>query len=184
MTRLLSYLVTLVIGGAVALFVGVSMLPNMMLKEIPSPLGFEETLEQVEANAKGMGWKVPKKWKANFQRNFQKIVGVDIGPNKLLKMCEPKAAASILKHDEYKKLSVMMPCTIAVYEKSDGKTYISVMNLKFMSMMYGGDVAAIMDEIQPQMEQMVKLTAAPPAPAPAEAVPPATEPAAAQEKKE
>lgn len=159
MLRLISYLVTAAIGAAIALYVGVSMLPNMMMKEIQSPLAFEETLEQIEANAKGMGWKVPKKWKANFQRNFQKIVGVDIGPNKLLKMCEPNAAANILKHDEYKKLSVMMPCTIAVYEKSDGKTYISVMNLKFMSMMYGGEVAKAMDKVQPQMEQMVQLSA-------------------------
>lgn len=165
MMRLLSYLITLVIGAALALFIGVSKLPDMMLKEIESPLAFEETLEQIEANAKEMGWKVPKKWKANFQRNFQKIVGVDIGPNKLLKMCEPNVAASILKHDQYKKLSVMMPCTIAVYEKSNGKTYVSVMNLQFLSMMYGGEVAAAMDKVQPQMEQMVSNLKAKPAPA-------------------
>ena len=28
-----------------------------MLVEVPSPLGFEETLERIEANAKELGWK-------------------------------------------------------------------------------------------------------------------------------
>lgn len=166
MTRLISYLVTFVLGAVIALFIGVSMIPDMMMREIESPLAFEQTLEQIEANAKEAGWKVPKKWKVNFQRNFKKITGIDIGPSKLLKMCEPHAAANILKHDEYKILSVMMPCTIAVYEKSDGKTYIAVMNLDFLSMMYGGDVAAAMDKVQPQMEKMIQLTASS-APAPA-----------------
>lgn len=36
-------------------------MPHMLI-EVPSPLGFEETLERLEANAKDLLWKVPKKW--------------------------------------------------------------------------------------------------------------------------
>ena len=130
---------------------------DQMLIEVESPLGFEETLEQLEANAKAAGWKVPKKWKVNFQANLQKVTGTDIGPNRVLKMCEPKAAARILIHDEYKLLTTMMPCTIAVYEKSDGKAYISLMNMKMLGMIYGGEIKEIADELGPQMMEMIDL---------------------------
>jgi uncharacterized protein (DUF302 family) len=128
-----------------------------MLIERQSPLGFEETLTRLEANARAAGWKVPSKWKVDFQRNLKKVTGTDIGPNRVLKMCEPHAAAKLLLKDEYKQLTAMMPCTIAVYEKSDGKTYISMMNLEAMGKMYGGDVLEMTQELGPQMEEMLNL---------------------------
>ena len=73
-------------------------------------------------------------------------------------MCEPFAAAKMLVHDEYKLLTTMLPCTIAVYEKSNGKTYISIMNMEMLGMMYGGVIAEISKEIAPQMQEMVNLS--------------------------
>ena len=146
---------------AVQQMIGQSVAPplaSQMLIEKQSPLGFEETLEKLEANAKAAGWKVPSKWKVNFQRNLMKVTGEDIGPNRVLKMCEPKAAVKILVHDQYKVLTTMMPCTIAVYEKSDGKTYISLMNMKMLGMMYGGVISDIANELAPQMDKMVDLS--------------------------
>jgi uncharacterized protein (DUF302 family) len=128
-----------------------------MLVEVPSPLGFEETLERLEENAREMGWKVPGKWKVDFQQNLMRVTDTDIGPNRVLKMCEPFAAAKLLVKDEYKQLTAMMPCTIAVYVKSDGKTYIAMMNLDAMGQMYGGDVLEMTQELAPQMEQMLKF---------------------------
>ena len=128
-----------------------------MLVEVSSPLGFEETLARIEANAKELGWKVPQKWKVNFRGNLKRVTGKDIGPNQVLKMCEPHAATELLLKDEYKMLTAMMPCTIAVYEKSDGKTYVSMMNLELMGKMYGGDVATMATKLAPQMDQMLKF---------------------------
>ena len=132
-------------------------LGSQMLIEVESPLGFDETLIKLEENAKYAGWKVPSKWKINFQNNLQKVTGVDIGKNQVLKMCQPEAAARILVHDEYKLLTTMMPCTISVYEKSNGKTYISVMNMEMLGMIYGGVIAEIAAELAPQMMEMIKL---------------------------
>jgi uncharacterized protein (DUF302 family) len=39
-----------------------------------------------------------------------------------------------------------MPCTISVYEKSDGKAYIGSMNAGLLGKMFGGTVAEIMGE--------------------------------------
>jgi uncharacterized protein (DUF302 family) len=128
--------------------------PNMLV-EIESPLGFEETLERIEANARDLGWKVPSKWKVDFQRNMERITDTDIGPNQVLKMCEPFAAVKLLAQDRYKHLAAMMPCTIAVYVKSDGQTYVSMMNLEMMGQMYGGDVAEMARELGPQMDAML-----------------------------
>ena len=128
-----------------------------MLIEVPSPLGFEETLERIEANAKELGWKVPEKWKVDFQRNMLKVTDTDIGPNRVLKMCEPFAAVKLLVKDEFKMLTAMMPCTIAVYEKSDGKTYVAMMNLEAMGQMYGGVVLEVTEELAPQMQEMLKF---------------------------
>ena len=163
MNRFLASLVVLIAatagisGHALADEGGASPPEFKMLVEVESPLGFEETLTRIEANAKDLGWKVPKKWKVNFQKNMKKITDTDIGPNQVLKMCEPFAAAKLLVKDEYKQLAAMMPCTIAVYEKSDGKVYVAMMNLAVMGMMYGGDVKDMADELAPQMDQMLKF---------------------------
>ncbi len=128
-----------------------------LLIEIESPYSFDETLEKIEINARSEGWKVPKKWKVDFQKNFLRVTDIDIGPSKVIKMCEPFAAANIMVKDENKQLAAMMPCTIAVYVKSNGKTYISMMNLKLIGQMFGGDVAKMTSELGPQMEAMLKL---------------------------
>lgn len=158
-TRLLTLLLGLLLMPGVALADGQGDKPFgfTMLVEVPSPLGFEETLERIEANAKDLGWKVPQKWKVNFQNNMLKITDTDIGPNQVLKMCEPFAAAKLLVKDEYKQLAAMMPCTIAVYVKSDQKTYVAMMNLEVMGQMYGGDVKAMADELAPQMAEMLRF---------------------------
>jgi uncharacterized protein (DUF302 family) len=159
MAKLLTILISFVAGIVLTVAFGLNAMPNMMIKEVSSPLGFDETLAQIEANAKGLGWKVPKKWTVDFQKNMLKVVKVDIGPNKVLKMCEPQAAADILIHDELKRLSTMMPCTIAVYVKSDGKTYISVMNMALLGLLYGDVVKDIAAVLGPQMDEIVNISA-------------------------
>ena len=164
-------LFTLVFGAVIGLAVGFLGLQSpqvqqkvgqtfgsQMLIEIESPLGFEETMVKLEANAKAAGWKVPQKWKIDFQKNLKKVTGKDIGKNQVLKMCEPSAAARMLVHDEYKLLTTMMPCTVAVYEKSNSKTYISIMNMEMLGMIYGGEIKTIADELAPQMRKMVDLS--------------------------
>ena len=103
---------------------------------------------------------MPKSWKIDFQKNLKKVVKVDIGPNQVIGMCEPQAAADILIHDNLKQLAVMMPCKIAVYQKSDGKTYISIMNMDLLGTAFGDVVKGITTELAPQMEKMVTFETA------------------------
>ncbi len=41
-------------------------------------------------------------------------------------------------------VSLMMPCTISIYEKSDGQTYVATMNAGLMGRLFGGTVARVM----------------------------------------
>jgi uncharacterized protein (DUF302 family) len=51
----------------------------------------------------------------------------------------------------------MMPCSVAVYEKSDGKVYLSMMNIQLMGKMYKGqkEIDKLVTTLGPQMEQML-----------------------------
>ena len=152
---LLLIVIAMALGAAGTLYYLRVNLGSLLISEVQSPLGFEETLEFIEDQAKSIGWKVPKKWKANFQKNFMKIADKDIGPMKLLKMCEPHIAADLLEKDMNKFLSVMMPCTFSVYQKSDGKTYVAMMNLELFAKAMGGDVVPAMERAWPDMLKMI-----------------------------
>ncbi len=128
-----------------------------MIVEKLSPLGFDETIAKIKKNAKALGWKVPKSWKKNFQKNLKKVTKKDIGKNLVFSMCEPWAAVKLLQHDKYKKFLAMMPCSFAVYEKSDGKVYASFMNIQLMGQMYKGqaEIEELVNELGPHMVKMV-----------------------------
>ena len=156
--NLIVFVLALLLGiGGTLYYLRVNM-GQLLVMEVQSPLGFEETLAHIERKAKSVGWKVPKKWKANFHKNFKKIAKKDIGPMKLLKMCEPYIAADLLIADKNKFLSVMMPCTFSVYEKSDGKTYIAMMNLELFGNAMGGDVVPAMEKAWPDMLKMIDFS--------------------------
>jgi uncharacterized protein (DUF302 family) len=59
-------------------------------------------------------------------------------------LCEPHHAKKILEGDDTRTVSVFMPCTISVYEKSDGKAYVCSTNAKLLGRLFGGTVAEVM----------------------------------------
>ena len=130
-----------------------------MIIEVESPLGFEETIEKIKSNAKALGWKVPKSWKKDFQKNLLRVTEEDVGRNQVFSMCQPWEAVKLLKHDKYKKFFAMMPCSFAVYEKSDGKIYASFMNIQMLGQMYQGDkeIQDLVSKLGPEMVKMVEF---------------------------
>jgi uncharacterized protein (DUF302 family) len=130
-----------------------------LMIEKESHLGFEETIDKLIENGKWLGWKLPKSWRKNFQKNIMKVTDVDIGKGQVIEMCEPYAASELLVHDRYKKFLSMMPCSVAVYEKSDGKVYLSMMNIQMFSQMYQGEleIEKMVKALAPQMEKMLDM---------------------------
>lgn len=50
-----------------------------------------------------------------------------------------------------------MPCAVAVYTKSDGKTYVSNMKAARMGNMMGGIVADVMQDVDKDQKKILKF---------------------------
>ena len=138
----MKYAIGFILGIVVLGVAGWNLMPGMMLSEIPSPYSVNETVEKISANAKAEGWVVAGV--KPLHKAVKKHGGGDLPPVMLIDLCQADHAFNILKEDGNKKLSVFMPCTISVYEKSDGKVFVGVMNAELLGKMFGGTIAEIM----------------------------------------
>jgi uncharacterized protein (DUF302 family) len=140
--RILTIVTAALAGGAVTLGVIAFAAPRLLIKEEPSPFDLEETVSRLEQAAAAEGWTVAGVRK--LDESVRKNGGPDLRPVRLVELCEPHHAGALLADDARKKLSVMMPCTISVYEKSDGRAYVSSLNAALVGRLYGGQTAEIM----------------------------------------
>jgi uncharacterized protein (DUF302 family) len=131
-------------------------MPSMMLKEYKSPYGIEKTVKTISDNAKANKWVVASVGK--LHKSIKKHGGYELRPVYLINLCNATHAYNILKNDKDKILATMMPCTISVYEKSDGKTYIGTMNAGLMGKMFGGNVAQVFGvEVAQDQNKFIKF---------------------------
>lgn len=128
-------------GVVIALLAGMSIMPKLMLAETQSPLGYEETITHIHHQVTNAGWKVSALMR--LDKSLAKE-GKSVLPAASFKICQPDYAEQVLQDDHARFLSVLMPCSIAVYEKADGKTYISTMNSGLMGRLFGGTAAEVM----------------------------------------
>lgn len=128
-----------------------TMAPGMMMIESQSALGFDATVQAIQDNAAGQNWIVP-----NVMRLDKSVAehGYDVRPVAVIELCRPDLAAAILAEDDARLVSSLMPCRVAVYEKSNGDVILSRMNTALMSSMFGGLVAETMSEATAQTEQI------------------------------
>jgi uncharacterized protein (DUF302 family) len=134
-------LIGLIAGFILCTILVAMIMPKLMVKEIPSPFGYEETIAHIQKNVTNSGWKVSALMR--LDKSLAKE-GKEVLPVASFKICQPDHAEQVLLDDDARFLSVMMPCSIAVYEKRDGQTYISTMNSGIMGRMLGGTVSEIM----------------------------------------
>jgi len=145
-------LIGLVVGMILVAVTGWLMMPGLMLIEYESPHGLNETVEKIKTRAIAEGWIVTGL--KPLHKAVKKHIDKDIAPVILINMCQADHAYNILKEDENRVLSVMMPCTISVYEKTDGKTYIGAMNAGLLGKMFGGSIAEIMGDVVAKQQKM------------------------------
>ena len=145
-------LIGLVVGMILVAVTGWLMMPGLMLIEYESPHGLNETVEKIKTRAIAEGWIITGL--KPLHKAVKKHIDKDIAPVILINMCQADHAYNILKEDENRVLSVMMPCTISVYEKTDGKTYIGAMNAGLLGKMFGGSIAEIMGDVVAKQQKM------------------------------
>lgn len=129
---------------------------NLMIPEIKSPYDFEKTVDVIRNRINSHpGWHVVTIYDQNEEvvRNG----GQPIGKLKIIKFCNGKYASQVLQKDYGKKISAMLPKSIAVYEKSDGSVYISTANGAIISKLFGGDISRIMEKVSLEVEDIMKF---------------------------
>ncbi|MDH5765525.1 MAG: DUF302 domain-containing protein [Gammaproteobacteria bacterium] len=142
--------------------VGWNMADVMMLREVASPYSVEETAARIQRNIQSLS---ANGWTLSGLRNPAKAVansGSNVPPVLLIEACSTKYSGPILKDDATRILSILMPCTITVYKKDDGKTYIGLMNAGLMGKMFG--VGDIMAKVAKDQETFVTFDSSKPAP--------------------
>ena len=141
--NVLLVLAGLVVGILLTVVVMFQAMPKMMLIEDVSRYDFDTTYQVLEKSIETNNWKMPtvhdlQATMANF--------GIDVRPVKVIELCHPGHAGKILRANDERIVSSLMPCRIAIYEKADGKTYVSRMNSAMMASMMGGLIKDVMAE--------------------------------------
>lgn len=148
-----SGVIGLVIGAAIALFTVYKMAPGLMMIESESAYGFEETVSQLENSVNEHGWKIPTTH--DLQATMNKF-DYEVRPVKVFELCKPDHAYEILKESEERIVSSMMPCRVAVYQKADGKTYVSRMNSALMAKTMNSLIQEVMGEAYSENEAILQ----------------------------
>jgi uncharacterized protein (DUF302 family) len=125
---------------------------EQMLIESCSHYDFEKTTEKLNEAIITAGWKIPA---IHDLQNTIKNFGKDILPVKVFETCHPKHSSRLLELDNERIVSTFMPCRISVYEKSDGKVYISRINAALLSKSFGGIIEEVMTLANNDMEGMI-----------------------------
>ncbi len=141
-----------VVGVILTGVIGFYSMPGMMMLEDESPYGFQETVQVFEEAVRDAGWSVLQ------VHDMQGILaghGHDVAAVKIYELCSSRYSAEILREDDARLISPLMPCRVAVYEKSDGTTYIARMNSVLMAKPFGGVIARVMDQAAVDTEQVI-----------------------------
>lgn len=143
----------LLIGG-ITLY---KMAPDLMMKEDVSKYDFETTVKNFENEVKAAGWSIPTIHDMQATLNG---FGHKVDEIKIFELCSSKYSAEILKLNDERVISPMMPCRVSIYTKSDGKTYIGRMNSGLLAKFFGGVVDEVMklaaDETEAILEKLIK----------------------------
>ncbi|MGQ7870864.1 DUF302 domain-containing protein [Sunxiuqinia sp. sy24] len=147
------FLSGLVTGILVTVLVIFLLAPKMLFTVNESKYNFAQTLEQIEQSIQENNWSMPHQY--NLQGTLAKH-GFEVKPVTVFSICKPDIAVRILSSDTDRQLSAMMPCRVAVFEKSDGKTYIARMNAALLSKLLGSNAKTAMGDAEEGSEQILQ----------------------------
>jgi len=103
---------------------------NQIFIEQVSPFDVATTVEKLIAAAIQKEWQNPATH--NLQQSLAKS-GKEVRPVQVIEICKPQYSGKMLEKSDERIVSVMMPCRISVYEKEDGKAYVTLLNMESMA---------------------------------------------------
>ena len=101
-----------------------------MIIEQQSPFDVPTTVELIIAAAAEKQWQNPATH--DLQQSLAKS-GKTVRPVQVIEICKPEYSGRMLEKNHERIASIMMPCRISVYEKEDGKAYVTLLNMEAMA---------------------------------------------------
>ena len=105
------------------------MITNHLIIEKVSPFNVAVTVEKLITAANQKGWQNPAVH--NLQQSLAKS-GKKVLPVEVVEICKPEYSGRMLEQDDGRIVSILMPYRISVYEESDRKTYVALLNMSVM----------------------------------------------------
>jgi uncharacterized protein (DUF302 family) len=127
--------------------------PRDMFLESESPLKFSETVEAIKAETGALGWSVLATYDMSA---ILAKKGFVIAPIVILETCSGKYSVELIRKDETRYVSSLIPCRVAIYETSTGKVIISRLNTTAFGSMMEPAVADVMKKAGADMEGIVE----------------------------
>jgi uncharacterized protein (DUF302 family) len=124
-----------------------------MFIEHQSRYPYQETMATLAGAVQAGGWRLL------VSHDLQAILdgkGYKVLPVTVMEICNAKHSSRLLAGDGERTVASLMPCRVAVYEKSDGKTYVSRMNAEMFAQMLGGLTEEVMGDAFREMEVMLR----------------------------
>lgn len=153
----------IILGAVLALVAVWQIAGGLMFEERESPFTVEETVARIQHNvqAAGNGWALSG---LRYPARPLEAEGMNALPVMLIEACSTKYSGPILRDDHVRFLSLLMPCKIGVYKKSDGKVYIGIMNAGLIGKLFGPLVGETMSHVVKDQESFLIMDPAKPAP--------------------
>ncbi|MFZ4741379.1 MAG: DUF302 domain-containing protein [Bacteroidales bacterium] len=126
---------------------------NRLIIEQISPYNVATTVEKLIEAATKKDWQNPAVH--NLQQSLAKS-GKEVRPVQVIEICKPEYSGKMLEKSDERIASIMMPCRISVYEKADGKTYVSLLNMESMAAEIPASIAEAVKGASDETFEIVK----------------------------
>lgn len=144
------------IGAIIAITITLAALfvtaPKLMMNEYESLYDFNETVEIFQERVSEAGWGILN---THDMQAIKANLGYEVLPVKIFDLCSGAYSYEILRLDDERIVTPMMPCRISIYEKSNGKTYIAMMNSGLVAKLFGGTINEVMQKATKEIKQVV-----------------------------
>ena len=154
MKKVIVFIAGMVVMGVVVVMV----MPKMMIVTHESKFDFDTTVTMIEENISASpGW-IHKKTNMMHQEIYNETGGKELGVRVAgIKLCKGEYAYTILKDEQARYMSALMPCSISVWENEKGSVFISEMNIPLMGKLFGGIISEVMaGKVGPEEKVMLE----------------------------
>jgi uncharacterized protein (DUF302 family) len=122
---------------------------SVLFQEKESLYSFDESVRRLEESVKVNQWRTPA---VHDMQKTMASIGKEVLQARIYELCKPEYAYEVVRDDDGRRASTMLPCRVAIYEKTDGKTYVSLMNMTLMARLMNGSLPEMMKKASADIE--------------------------------